>query len=111
MRARQREIVRPFRGCALKISLRLERFNFPLELAELFSIETQNAERDLANAGRLIWRQRHVAEHLRFSGLTPGRVAANGKHYRTALLPMFGLEFFNELNPAEIGRLLDRKRA
>src|SRR6266487_344404 len=56
MRARNGEIVWPLGGRAPKISHRLERFDRSLEFAQLLAVESENAERDLANAlGVIRW--------------------------------------------------------
>ena len=108
MRTRNGEIVWPLGGSALEIPHRLERFDFSLELAQLLAVEIENAERDLANAPGVIRWQGHVTEHLGLFGLSPRRVAADREHDLSAIPPVLRLEFFHELNPAEIRGLLNR---
>ena len=111
VRAGNRQVIRPLGGGALEISVRGEHLDLAGIVAQRLAVQPENAEDDFADLIGLVGRERQVTGHLRAAGLFPGGVAMDGRQHRPARGPIFRLKFFDELNPPEIRRLLDRKRA
>src|SRR5688572_2393926 len=87
----------PFRGCALKITFGLKRFNSSFKVAEVAPVQTEYTKYHFPNLFHVRRRQSHVASDVRFGLLSPRCIAADGEHHRTDIFPMVGGELFNEL--------------
>src|SRR5262245_59063419 len=104
------QIARPASDGALKISFAFERFDFAFVIAEALSPKIEQAEGQFTRFTRMIRREGHQTGYQRFAVLRPGRVAVNRHHDGAAFLPKSRFQPFHQLNSAEAGGLLHRKR-
>src|SRR5438045_7822297 len=98
----RRNIARPLRDGALKVSLTLERLDSPCEIRDSRTIESQQPEQNIPDLIRLIRWDSHVSRHLRTGLLRPCQVASEGHHDGTAGLPMDRLEFLHQFPQPEV---------